>query len=463
MMSNTLYLPELREMLATADQPGLREFCTALHPARTAEFMGGLTSQEAWAVLQFADVPTRTEIFHYFDPEKQIEMLTDLDRGEMGELVGQLAPDERVDILKRIAPEVVEELLPHVPAEERRDIRRLTSYPEGTAGAVMTTEFAKLGESVTVRQALDDLTRQAQDQALETIYYVYVVDDRGHLRGSVSARDLLSAVGKPNARIGDLMERNLISALVTDDQEEVARSVAKFDLLAIPVVDPEYRLVGIITHDDIIDVVQAEAIEDAHRIGAVVPLETNYLDTSLVSIAKKRGLWLTVLFFGALLTAFALDYYESAVRTWAWVTIFIPMIISTGGNTGSQSAALVITALAAGHLSVGDWLRVALREAMSGILLGGFLAILGYVIGLILLWNKPGVPSVMVSALIVPVTLLLVVLCSTLLGAMLPLLFRSLNLDPALMSTPFIAVIVDAVGIVIYVNVALLILSFAVG
>jgi magnesium transporter len=451
-MMNTLYLPELREMLAEENTAELREFCTALHPARTAEFMEGLEADEIWRVLQYADPAIRDEIFGYFPPEKQVEILETQDRQEMAGLVAEMAPDDRVDLLQDTPDDVVAELLPLLPADERRDILRLQAYPEGTAGAVMTTEVAKLSESLTVREALEELGRQAEE--LETIYYLYAVDDTDHLRGVVSARQLVSAMTKPNTRLGDLMETDVTTANVMDDQEDVAEKVARYDLLAIPVVDDEYRMLGIITHDDVIDVMREEATEDAHRIAAVEPLDESYMRTSIYTLSWKRGLWLTILFVAALLTAFALRHYESDIAAYTWLVLFIPLVISSGGNSGSQSATLIITALATGDIELRDWFRVIRRELAMGLLLGGFLAAIGFLAAAVLIGNA-------ISALVVAVTLILVVLCGTLSGSLLPLVFKRLGWDPALMSNPFVAGIIDILGIVIYMNVALLLMSMA--
>ena len=342
-MINLLYLPELREMLAEADTKGLHEFCTALHPARTAEFMEGLSATEAWQVLQHADPETREEIFSYFDPDKQLEILETQDRTEMAGLVAELASDDRVDLLHEADEGLVAELLPLLSPEDRRDILRLKSYPEGVAGAVMTSDIARLDENLLVREALNELARQAEE--LETVYYVYVVDDTDHLRGVVSTRQLLSAISKPETRLRDLMETDLATVNVMDDQEEVARKVAKFDLLAIPVVDDEFRLLGIITHDDVIDVMREEATEDAHLSAGVQPLDESYLKTPIVTLSRKRGMWLTILFVTALFTAFALRHYEEDTQKVAWLVIFIPLVISAGGNSGTQAATLVITTL----------------------------------------------------------------------------------------------------------------------
>jgi len=304
---------------------------------------------------------------------------------------------------------------------------------------------------LTVREALDELARQSEE--LETIYYLYVVDQTDHLRGIVSARQLVSQLAKSDTRLKDLMESDLSTVNVLDDQEEVALKVAHYDLLAIPVVDAKQRLMGIITHDDVIDVVREEATEDAHRIAGVDPLEQSYIKTNILTLSYKRGIWLTILFCAALLTAYALGHYEESLAHTAWLKWFIPLVISTGGNSGSQSSTLVITALAMKDVRLHDWLLVIKRELQMGFLLGTMLAAIGFVAA----YFSLGTGSIS-DALVIPITVLLVVVSGTLLGATLPLLFLRLGLDPALMSSPFVAGIIDILGIVIYMNVALLML-----
>jgi magnesium transporter len=446
-MANPLYLPELREMLANNDVGGLREFCGALHPARTVEFMDGLTAEESWEVIRHADEHLRREIFCFFEEDLQVRILESLDREDAARLIGEMPPDDRVDLLQEVAPKVVEEVLPLVAAEERRDIQRLQAYPEDTAGAVMTSEFARVSESTPVKEALDQIAHQAEQ--LETIYYIFVVDEEGHLHGLVSARELLSAARYPDRPVGEIMERDLVTVNAGDDQEEVAAKVAKYDLLAIPVVDDEHRMLGIITHDDVIDVIAEEAVEDAHRAAAVEPLDGSYMSTPLIELTKKRAVWLTILFFGAMLTAIAINHHEANLESIPWLVIFITVVISSGGNSGNQSAALVITALTAGEISVFDWWRIVKRESAMGILLGGLLGTCGYFCAIL----RSDVSAY--AALVLPVTLILVVLSGTVLGSMLPLLFRRLGLDPALMSNPVVAGVLDVLGFLIYMNVAL--------
>jgi len=451
-MINSLYLPELREMLATNDAAELREFCTALHPARTAEFMEGLEADEAWRVLQFADAPARTDIFGYLDRDKQISIVENCDRDQISTLIADLPHDDRVDLLNRVEPAVVEELMALVPLEERRDIQRLGAYEEGTAGALMTTEFASLPETLHPREALEELGRQSEE--LETIYYIYIVDEERHLRGTVSARQLVSHLGKRDKQLADLMERDLVTVEASDDQETVADRVARYDLLAIPVVDHEHHMLGIITHDDVIDVFRQEATEDALRSAGIEPLQAGYLDIHVLRMAWRRAVWLVILGLGGILTALALSSYSQNLQAVAWLMFFLPLVMSSGGNTGNQSAALIITNLTTGRIHLSDWWRIVWRELLMGVCLGAVLAIIGYLATYILLRESFSA----FDALVVPITLLLVVVFGALVGSLLPLLFRRLGLDPALMSNPFVAGIIDIVGIIIYMKVALMML-----
>jgi magnesium transporter len=447
-MINTLYLPELREMLELSDVEGLREFCIALHPARTAEFMEGLTAAESWTVLQAADPATRVEIFGYLDHDKQIEIIETCDPESISPLIADMPADDRVDLLNSVDEEVAQNLLSLVPAEKRRDIQRLQAYPEGTAGAVMTTEVAKLPESLTVRQALEELSQIAEK--FETIYYIYIVDENNHLRGAISTRQLVTHLNKPKMPITDLMERNLVTVEATDDQEAVAAKVADYDFLAIPVVDNEQHLVGVITHDDVIDVLQREATEDAYLAGAVGPIEQGYLSIPWFEFARHRAPWLAILFGGAIMTIFALKSYHATIDQVAWLVLFLPLIVSCGGNSGSQSATLIIRALTTKEITPALWWAVVWRELMIGLALGLFLGAIGYVIACFV--------ASYYAALIIPITLVLVVTCGTLVGSLMPLLFARLGWDPALMSAPFVTVIVDILGIVVYMNIALLML-----
>jgi magnesium transporter len=451
-MTNTLYLPELREMLTEHNVAEMHEFSVALHPARTAEFMEGLTAAESWAVLQHADPSTRGQIFGYFNRDRQIEIIESGDRGEIGQLIAELPADDRVDILKAVPTEVVDQLLPFVPALDRRDILRLRSYHEGTAGAMMTTQFARLPEGLTVKQALDDVAKQSEE--LETIYYVYIVDTDDHLRGLVSARQLVSALGKPNLLIDELMDHELVTVDVKDDQEQVAQKVARFDLHAIPVVDEEHHMLGIITHDDVIDIMREEATEDVHMAGAVAPGVDNYLETSFATVWRKRSVWLSCLFVAEILTFSASTHFESIGDAFKVLLYFIPLCISTGGNSGSQAATLITRAMALGQVTIADWWRVLWHELAMGLALGCTLGLIGFVRAYLtsqgVLENAPRFALAMVIAQSVA----LICIWGTLVGAMLPLIFKRLGFDPGYASSPFVATFVDVTGIIIFFSIA---------
>lgn len=451
-MVNTLFLPELREMLADNNSAELQDFCEALHPSRVADFMDGLDPAEIWRVISHTEEAFRVEIFEYLPLEIKRQIIESQDIDEVAGLVGRLTSDERVEALRDIDQARLQGLLERVPAGVRREVLRLSQYPQGTAGSLMATEFVAVGESLTVRQAIDEIARQADHY--ETIYYVYIVDDGDHLRGVVTARDLLTGMKSPDRKLGDLMNTSLITVNVMDEQVAVVNQVAKLDILAIPVIDQERRLVGIITHDDVIDLVREEAADDAMKSVAVAPLEDTYLKTPLSILSWKRGVWLCVLFVGALTASFSLKAFDENVARWAWLVPFIPLVISSGGNSGSQSATLVITALSRGEVFGKDWRTVVRREIIMGLTLGCALGLLGYLVAVFF----PSVPGPY-EALIVPVTLVLVVLCGTVTGSMLPLVFRRLGLDPALMSNPMVAGISDILGIIIYMTVAAMFLA----
>ncbi|MEQ1904857.1 MAG: magnesium transporter [Pirellulaceae bacterium] len=447
-MVNTLFLPELREMLAEHNEAELREFCEALHPSRTADFMDGLEPGEAWQILKFTELDRAVEIFGYFEHPFQTAIIESQDRDEVAKLIAKVSSDDRVDILADVDPAIVEELLSRLSAEDRRDIMRLSQYPEGTAGAIMATEFVKLPENLTIAEAIKEVGRQTE--RYETIYYIYIVDQDNHLRGLVSARQLLTGMRRPDTKLSEIMETALITADAMEDRSDVVDKVARMDLLAIPVVDKENHIVGIITHDDVIDAVREEAQDDQLRSAGVAPLEDTYMNTSVLLLSWKRGMWLMILFFCAHLTATALHLYEHSLEKWAWLIPFIPLIISSGGNSGSQSATLVITALAHDQISIQDWLRIVLREIAMGFLLGIGLALISLVTVMLFFPNVPGAKQ----AFIVPISLVLVVVSGTVIGSMLPLIFKRFGLDPALMSNPFVAGIIDILGIVIYMTVA---------
>ena len=443
--ANPILLPELRFMLAEGDTAGLREVAEELHPATVAEFSTGLTDLELWQVLAALPVERQADIFPYYELSRQVELVAVADRQTLGQLLESMAPDSRVELLRELEPELVEEILPLVAKAERHDIRMLLSCPENSAGALMTTEYASLPADITAGEAIARLRSQAPNS--ESIYYIYVLDAERKLLGLISLRDLILA--RPTALVADLMQTDIISVLVEEPQEEVVQKLARFDFLAIPVVDDQNRLVGIITHDDVLDAVRQDATDEAQRIAAVAPLGESYLQAGLATMTWKRGGWLTILFATAAVTTTVLARRPT---TAPWLIDFIPLVMASGGNSGSQSATLVITAMSTGDCRLSDWPQILRREFMLGILLGLLLAVPGYLLALL----YAPTPS---AALVIPLTILGVVMLGTLVGSVLPLMFRSLGLDPALMSNPFVSAIVDVVGILLYMSVAMLVLG----
>ena len=449
-MFNPLLLPELKEMLATNDVEGLSHVLTELHPATIADFSEGLSVEETWAFLDRASVARQAEIFSFFRLDKQVEMVNGVGRERMSKLLEAMSPDLRVDLLKELSSEVVESLLPLVAKAERQDIRTLLSFPEGSAGSVMTTEFASLPVNVAAGDAVAQIRQQAPSR--ETIYYIYVLDEAHHLLGFISLRDLILA--DPTSRVADLMHRDVISVRVDQDQEEAARMLAKDDFLALPVVDDQNRLVGIITHDDVIDVMIEEATEDAQQMAGVLPMAEDYLHAPFVTVWRKRAVWLSCLFVAELFTFTALAHFEDEIAAILALSLFVPLCISTGGNSGSQAATLMTRALALGQLKLRDWWRVLRHELVVGLALGLTLGAIGFVRACMTPQSVLGPANRWMLALVISQAVAAICLWGTLVGSMLPLVFKRLGFDPGYASSPFVATFVDVTGIVIYFSIA---------
>jgi magnesium transporter len=359
--------------------------------------------------------------------------------------MARMTPDDRADALEDLEEERADEILAEISTEARGETERLLAYEPDTAGGLMTTEFISVLEDMSVDAALESVRASARAGRKEAMYAIYAVDASGGLRGVFSLRELLAA--PPGTRVADIAWEDIVSVPVTADREEVARVTSKYDLVAVPVVDPHGRLLGVVTVDDVIDAMVEEQTEDVQRLGAVEPLEAPYFQTGFWRITRKRAGWLVLLFFAELLTATAMAQYEATLASALALVFFVPLIISSGGNSGSQSATLITRALAVGDVELRDAFRVIMREGLQGVALGAFLGLLGLVrvtIG--------GEPTSM--ALVVGVTLLAVVVTGTLVGAALPLVFTRFGFDPAIASSPFVASFVDVAGIVIYFSVA---------
>jgi magnesium transporter len=449
-MYNPLLLPELREMLSAHDADGLAAVITELHPATTADFSEGLSVEETWQFLGYAPVEKQAEVFAFFPLDKQVEMVSGVGRDRMSKLLEAMSPDDRVDLLKQVDSEVVESLMPLVAKAERQDIRTLLSFPEGSAGSVMTTEYASLPADITAGDAIVRLRQQAPSR--ETIYYIYVLDEVRHLLGFISLRDLILA--KPAARVGDIMQHDVISVRADQDQEDVARELAKYDFLALPVVDNQNCLIGIITHDDVLDVMIEEATEDAYQMGGVVPMDEDYLEAPLLTVWRKRAAWLSCLFVAELFTFTALAHFEGEIGKVIALSLFVPLCISTGGNSGSQAATLITRAMALGQIRPSDWWRALRHELLVGIALGLTLGAIGFVRASMTPASVLGNADRWMLALVISQAVAAICLWGTLVGSMLPLAFKRLGFDPGYASSPFVATFVDVTGIVLYFSIA---------
>lgn len=459
-MKLSLLVPELREAIATGNTEELRLFCESGHPSVIADFISALTPQEAWEVLRHAPLPLRAEIFSHLEKDIQMDMTEIMKREDLARLLAEMSSDDRVDLFKGMPEEKQEMILPALAQAEREDIRRLASYPEGTAGSVMTSEYATLTPDLTASEAIAKLRLEAPDK--ETIYYAYVIDEKRRLLGFISLKDLILA--RPDARIRDVMHKDVVFAWVTDDQEEAARKIQKYDLIALPVVNGQRTLVGIITHDDALDVITQEHTEDMEKFMAIAGRHEPraYLRTSAWEHFRNRSLWILALALLGFVSGYIVQSFEGLLLQFAILATFMPMLADTGGNTGSQSATLVVRALALKEVAVKDILKVVSKEIKVSFLLSLLLGVVAF--GRVLLFSgKSAMPetfSPWTVALAVSIALALQVMSSTLIGALLPLGAARLKFDPAVVASPALTTIVDISGLLIFFTTAKIILRF---
>ncbi len=449
-MRNPLLAPDLREIVADRDEACLREFFRDHHPADAAELLDDLEADEVFFVLQLMSGRERAAIFDYLDEPLQEGVAERMDDHDLAALVTYMSHDERAGLMTRLPQERSDRIYPLLARAEREDIRRLQSYAEGTTGAVMTSDYATVPADETAAAAIERLRHEAPDR--ETIYYCYVVDDNRRLKGFVSLKNLILA--PPYRRVSEVMKTDFVRAYVDDDAESTAKKLAEYDLLAIPVCDRDDHLVGIVTHDDVIDLIVEEATEDVHRLGGVGPLEHAYLETPFVTLWLNRAVWLSVLFVAGFLTTWALKNFEDDFERIPALVLFIPLIISAGGNCGSQSATLITRALALGELTPKDWLRVLGHEILMGTSLGLALGFVGFLRALLTSSDGTAGASWSMFALTIGLAVSVVVVCGNLVGAMMPLILKRLGFDPALMSNPAVSSLVDVTGIVTYFAIA---------
>jgi len=426
-----------------------------LPPADIADLVNQLTLQEAAAVLSMLSEARAAEVLDQPTLRRRAAVVEELEPGRAARALSALSADQRTAIVRAMSDDARRRLLPTLPDAVRHEVEALLLYPAHTAGGIMTTELVRLTPQMSVGDALKHIRSVAREK--ESIYACYVLDpETGRLLGAVSLRDLVMAeLAQPVAAV---MRRKPRTVQVLDDREAVAATIAKYNLLAVPVLEADGRVVGFVTVDDVLDVVIQEGTEDALRMGAVEPgaMDEPYVATPFWSLIRKRAVWLLVLFVSEMLTATAMGRFEEEIARAVVLALFVPLIISSGGNSGSQAASLIIRALAVGELRVRDWWRVMHREVQSGLVLGGILGFVGFLRISVwsFFWPSAYGPHWPLVALTVWLSLVGVVLWGTLAGSLLPLALKRAGMDPAVSSAPFVATLVDVTGIVIYFEVA---------
>mgnify|MGYP003321389247 FL=1 len=435
---------QLESMLSVGNYDAVKLLLKPVQPVDIAEAIGNLPTNLQALAFRFLGKDEAISVYEYLDSATQQSLLRLLRSGEMREVVEEMSPDDRARLLEELPAKVVRQLLSELSPEERRVTAQLLGYEAETAGRLMTTEYIALKENQTAATALEIVRRRARDT--ETIYSLYVTDAQRRLTGILSLRDLVTAA--LNARIGDVMTGDVLSVATDTDQEKVARTIQRYDFLAVPVVDSEQRLVGIVTVDDVIDVIEQEATRDLYAAGAVqAGDEDDYFSSNLFTVARRRVVWLSVLVLASFFTSEVIAANEAVLKQVVLLAAFIPLLGGTGGNVGAQSSTVVIRGLSTQSISALKPLQAVLREAMAGALLG----VLMMILVLPFAWWRGGGALVGVS---VGISLLAITTLAATAGAAFPLLFDRMGLDPALMSTPFITTCTDVAGTLIYLKTA---------
>ncbi len=454
-MLSQLLQPEIKSLINERKLSTLKEVLSDWSPADIAELMSELTENEQAVVFRVLPHDLAADTFEYLEFDMQVALLKAMGNEEVALILNDMSPDDRTALLEDLPSSAARQMMMLLSAEERKVARTLLGYPEDSVGRLMTPDYLAVKPQWTIEEVLNYIRKNGKDK--ETISTLYVVNEKGKLIDDVRIRDMLLA--EFNQQILDLMDENYIALNVYDDQETAVEIFKKYDRIALPVVDSFGVLLGIVTVDDVLDVAEEEATEDIHKLAGVTALEEAYSSISLYEMIKKRAGWLALLFVGEMFTATAMGLFEGEIKKAIILTLFLPLIISSGGNSGSQASTLVIRALSLGEISLKDWIFVMRREIISGIVLGAILAIIGFL--RISVWQAVsdvyGVHWLLVG-LTVSLALIGVVLWGTLSGSMLPFILKKLGADPATSSAPLVATMVDVVGLMIYFWVAIFVL-----
>lgn len=455
-MLSRLLQPEIQSLIEERQLGILKEILLDWTPADIAELLVDLPEKDRVIIFRLLSKELAADTFEYMDFDTQMELLKLMGKEESAVILNEMDPDDRTALFEELPSAAAKQLIQLLSPDERKVAVALLGYPENSVGRLMTPDYIAIKPSYTIQQTLDYIRENGKNK--ETLNIVYVVDDKGKLIDDVKIKDFLLA--PVDQSVADLMDENFVALHVVDDQETAVEAFKKYDRVALPVVDRSGILIGIVTVDDVFDVAEEEATEDIHKLAAIQVLEDAYSTIPLFEMIKKRGSWLAILFIGEMFTATAMAFFEDEISRAIVLTLFIPLIISSGGNSGSQAATLVIRALSLGEVTLRDWFMVFKRELYTGLALGLALASIGFL--RISIWevtsNIYGEHWFLIGAT-VSISLIGVVLWGTLSGSMLPFILKKFGLDPATSSAPLVATMVDVFGVVIYFSVALFILK----
>ena len=455
-MLGYLLKPEIEQLIKEGEFAALRDALSDLPPADVADALADLPPESSAVVFRILPRAIAAEVFDFLPVDRQEAILKAMADKDVRELLDAMAPDDRTRLLEELPSRVTRRLMDLLSPQELQVAKTLLGYPEDSVGRRMTPNYLAVPSSWTVGEVLRYIRSHGANK--ETLNVIYVVNDKGQLVGDVGIADVLLAPDdKP---ISEIMDENVPRLLATDDQEKAVEMFGRYRRDALPVVSSDGVLVGIITVDDVLDVAQEEATEDIQKLGAVEALDEPYLRINIFKMVRKRAGWLVALFLSEMLTATAMAHFEEEIARAVVLALFVPLIISSGGNSGSQAATLVIRAMALGEVTLRDWWRVMRRELASGLMLGLTLGFIGFARVTVwsLLWPGLYGPHWFLVALTVGIALVGVVMWGTFAGSMLPIVLKRLGLDPAVSSAPFVATLVDVTGIVIYFTVAMFIL-----
>jgi magnesium transporter len=447
--------PEIQQLIEARNFAALREVLVDFTPADVAEIITDLPEQDQAVVFRLLPHAQAADVFEYLEAEAQQALLKAMGTADAARILNEMSPDDRTALLEELPGAAVVQLLQLLSPEEKKVAQSLLNYPEDSVGRLMTPDFTRVGPRWTIQEALNHIREHGSDS--ETLNVIYVTDDDGRLIDDVRIREFL--LRPLDTMVDDIHDSSFVALHATDPASEALELFKKYDRNTMPVVDSEGKLLGIVTVDDMLDVQEEEVTEDIQKLGGMQALEEPYIDAPLFELIRKRVTWLAVLFVGEMLTTIPIGYFQGALEHTVILSMFMPLIISSGGNSGSQASTLVIRAMSLGEVRLCDWWRVLRKELLSGVLLGAILAVIGFL--RIVLWAQFSTvygPFYLLIAFAVALAIFGVVLWGTIAGSMLPMLLRRCGIDPATSSAPFVATLVDVTGLAIYFSAAMLIL-----